>query len=182
MKYSEKRKHGAVRDAIVEALAYRPGGATVAEITREVSVRIGVTPASSIRSYLRLNTPKLFVQAERGHYRVREEAQATLAFPNGVVSLSERQNQKAAPEGARQAFRFGNATLIHDDCFRWLANAPTNSIEAVVTDPPYGLVEYSEEEQATAAAVYGGFLRRLMATNARRCRVLPSYRVKTSRN
>ena len=80
MKYSDspKRKPGAVRDAIIEALAYRVHGATVADITREVSQRIGPTPSSSIRSYLRLNTPKLFVKIDRGHYRVREEAQATL--------------------------------------------------------------------------------------------------------
>jgi len=79
MKYSDppKRKPGAVRDAIIDALAYRTHGATIADITREVSARIGPTPASSIRSYLRLNTPKLFVKLDRGHYRVREEAQAT---------------------------------------------------------------------------------------------------------
>ncbi len=86
-----KRKPGAVRDAILEALTYRPRGATVAEIAQEVSARIGETPASSVRSYLRLNTPKLFSKIERGHYVVREEAQATLAFSNGDArSPSER--------------------------------------------------------------------------------------------
>src|SRR5205823_3273384 len=140
VKYYAKRKHGAVRDAIVESLAYRPGGATVAEIAQEVSARIGETPASSVRSYLRLNTPRLFTKLDRGHYRVREEAQATLALPeqNGY--------RVSKPAIARDAYRFGNATLIHDDCFKWLANAASNSIEAVVTDPPYGLVEYSDQE------------------------------------
>jgi site-specific DNA-methyltransferase (adenine-specific) len=80
VKYSAKRKHGAVRDAIVETLTYSPGGASVADIAREVSVRIGETQASSIRSYLRLNTPRLFTKVDRGHYRVRDEAQATLAL------------------------------------------------------------------------------------------------------
>ena len=74
-----------MRDAIVEALAYLPSGASVAEITEEVSARIGETPASSVRSYLRLNTPRLFTKVERGHYRVREDAQATLGFANGTV-------------------------------------------------------------------------------------------------
>ncbi len=154
-----------MRDAIVEALSYRPQGATVAEITQEVSARIGETPASSVRSYLRLNTPRLFTKVDRGHYRVREEAQATLAFPNGPTSYSARQNgarrqpQTAATESAREAFRFGNATLIHADCFQWLANAPTNSIEAVVTDPPYGLVEYSELQQEKLRKGRGGVWR-----------------------
>ena len=161
MKYSDppKRKPGAVRDAIIDALAFRTHGATIAEITREVSARIGPTPGSSIRSYLRLNTPKLFEKLDRGHYRVREEAQATLpltGFRNGTGV--DRRSQTAAT-GLREAFRFGNATLIHGDCFQWLATAQTNSIEAVVTDPPYGLVEYSELEQDKLRKGKGGVWR-----------------------
>jgi DNA modification methylase len=155
MKYSDppKRKPGAVRDAIIDTLAYRTRGATVAEITREVSERIGPTPASSIRSYLRLNTPRLFLKVDRGHYRVREEAQATLAF-------SDQSNEhRGLSPVAREAFRFGDATLIHGDCFEWLATAQTNSVEAVVTDPPYGLVEYSEDEQRKLRAGRGGVWR-----------------------
>src|ERR1700736_865568 len=125
----------------MEALAYRTGGATVAEIVEGVSERIGPTPASSIRSYLQLNTPKLFTKIDRGHYMVREEAQATLGF-------AEQNGYRTSTSPiSRDAFRFGNATLIHGDCFDWLAKAQTNSIEAVVTDPPYGLVEYREREQ-----------------------------------
>lgn len=59
----------------------------------------------------------------------------------------------------RAAFRLGNATLIHDDCFRWLANSASTSIEAVVTDPPYGLIEYSEEEQIKMRNGHGGVWR-----------------------
>jgi DNA modification methylase len=156
VKYSDavKRKPGAVRDAIIDALAYRARGATVAQITQEVSARIGPTAASSIRSYLRLNTPKLFVKVDRGHYRVREEAQAILPLVdkrNGASTL-----RSVAP---REAFRFGNATLIHGDCFQWLATAQTDSIEAVVTDPPYGLVEYSEIEQNKLREGRGGVWR-----------------------
>jgi len=156
VKYSDppKRKSGAVRDAIIDALAYRTQGATVAQITREVSERIGPTPASSIRSYLRLNTPKLFSKVDRGHYRVREEAQATLP-------LIDQHNGNRTPTAVapREAFRFGNATVIHGDCFQWLAIAQTNSIEAVVTDPPYGLVEYSEREQDKLRKGKGGVWR-----------------------
>src|SRR5438876_3966132 len=156
MKYSNapKRRPGAVRDAIIDALAYRPTGATIGQIAEEVSARIGPTPASSIRSYLRLNTPKLFVKVDRGHYRVREEAQAVLPLVdqrNGASTLR--------PVPSREAFRFGNATLIHGNCFVWLSTAQTNSIEAVVTDPPYGLVEYSELEQDKLRKGKGGVWR-----------------------
>ena len=156
MKYSDppKRKPGAVRDAIFDALAYRANGATVAQITEEVSACIGPTPASSIRSYLRLNTPKLFAKIDRGHYQVREEAQA-------ILPLSDQRNgtSTSRPIAPREAFRFGNATLIHGDCFQWLATAQTKSIEAVVTDPPYGLVEYSEIEQNKLREGRGGVWR-----------------------
>jgi DNA modification methylase len=154
VKYSDKkRRPGAVRDAIVEALVYRPNGATVAEIATEVSARIGETPASSVRSYLRLNTPRLFTKVDRGHYRVGEETQATLALPG--------QNGYQAPKrlAARGAFRLGNATLVHGDCFEWLANAQSNSVEAVVTDPPYGLLEYSDQEQEKLRVGRGGVWR-----------------------
>lgn len=157
MKYTDrskaKRKPGAVRDAIIETLSYRARGATIAEIAQGVSERLGATPASSIRSYLRLNTPKLFTKIDRGHYAVREEAQTVLALSG--------QHSYGAPKALplRETFRVGGTTLIHGDCFGWLANAPTNSIEAIVTDPPYGLIEYSEVEQKKLHAGRGGVWR-----------------------
>lgn len=39
-------------------------------------------------------------------------------------------------------------TLHCDDCLEWLAHQPEASIEAVVTDPPYGLKEYTNKEQS----------------------------------
>jgi DNA modification methylase len=155
VKYSKptKRKPGAVRDAIMETLAYRTRGATVAQITEGVSQRIGATPASSIRSYLGLNTPKLFKKIDRGHYVVREEAQTALAF------AQQNGHRGLPPSISREAFRFGNATLIHADCFDWLAKAQTNSIQAVVSDPPYGLVEYSAQEQEKLRRGRGGVWR-----------------------
>ena len=174
MKYSDppKRKPGTVRDAIIDSLAYRTHGATVAQITNEVSARIGPTPASSIRSYLRLNTPKLFVKLDRGHYRVREEAQATLP-------LLEQRSENGSSHGIllREAFRFGNATLIHGDCFQWLATAQTTSIEAVVTDPPYGLVEYSELEQDKLRKGRGGVWRIPPSFDGNRRSPLPRFTV-----
>ena len=34
------------------------------------------------------------------------------------------------------------ATFVLDDAVRWLRPVPENSIHAIVTDPPYGVVEY----------------------------------------
>jgi DNA modification methylase len=38
-------------------------------------------------------------------------------------------------------------TLHCADCLEWLAEQPEASVEAIVTDPPYGLKEYSAKEQ-----------------------------------
>ena len=57
---SKRRRPGEVRDAIVQVLNDRGTAANVQEITDDVIHPIGDVPASSVRSYLRLNTPALF--------------------------------------------------------------------------------------------------------------------------
>lgn len=49
--------------------------------------------------------------------------------------------------------------LILDDCFSWLARREPHSIHAVVTDPPYGLKEYSPSEQKKLRRGRGGVWR-----------------------
>lgn len=39
------------------------------------------------------------------------------------------------------------SSMFHDDCLNWLDQQPEASVEAIVTDPPYGLKEYSAEAQ-----------------------------------
>ena len=53
----------------------------------------------------------------------------------------------------------GNAQLIQADCLEWLAAQPPTSIHAVVTDPPYGLVEYTPKEQEKLRRGRGGVWR-----------------------
>ena len=64
---------------------------------------------------------------------------------------------EAAPE--RAPSRHGRATLFLADCNDWLDRQPENSLHAVVTDPPYGLVEYSDVEQQKLRAGRGGIWR-----------------------
>ncbi len=66
--------------------------------------------------------------------------------------------------GARRAvpidaFAFDRCVLHHGDCLDWLRRAPPRSIHAVVTDPPYGLHEYSDEQQRKLRARKGGVWR-----------------------
>lgn len=46
-----------------------------------------------------------------------------------------------------------------DDCLDWLARREPASIHGVVTDPPYGMVEYSAEEQRKLRSGRGGVWR-----------------------
>ena len=64
-----------------------------------------------------------------------------------------------APETPPTVHRFGNSALFHDDCMAWLDREPPNSVHAVVTDPPYGLVEYSDMELGKLRNGQGGVWR-----------------------
>ncbi len=50
-------------------------------------------------------------------------------------------------------------TYVNDDAIHWLAELPPNSIHAIVTDPPYGLIEYDENNMAKRESGKGGVWR-----------------------
>lgn len=141
---ANKRRPGEVRDAIVSVLKSRPHGASVTEITQQVAMLIGDVPASSIRSYLQLNTPALFARMERAQYVLNGFSYEPLPEKDVVAPL---------------VTTYGKSTLVKQDCFTWLGNQSANSIHAVVTDPPYGLIEYSEQEQQKLRSGRGGVWR-----------------------
>lgn len=68
---SERRKPGAVRDAIIEAFRKERREMSVSEVCTAVSALLGdgVAP-SSVRSYLNINTPGQFIRTGRGTYRL----------------------------------------------------------------------------------------------------------------
>jgi len=68
----ERHAPGKVRDAIVAYLRHRSDEASVDEIHQAVEAELGDVPASSVRSYLNLNTGpgKLFERTTRGKYRI----------------------------------------------------------------------------------------------------------------
>src|SRR6266571_5043289 len=45
------------------------------------------------------------------------------------------------------------------DCFQWLRSCPATSIQAVCTDPPYGILEFTEKELAKLRGGRGGVWR-----------------------
>jgi len=132
---------GNVRDAIVGYLAARGSEATTKEIHDALVRNLGSVASSSVRSYLNLNTPEIFERTGRGRYRLKLNSQETESFSRFA------------------SFRKANATLYHADCFDWLAQQEPASVQAVVTDPPYGLVEYTGKEQEKLRSGKGGVWR-----------------------
>lgn len=145
-----KHAPGAVRDSIISALSARPTGATPAEIAQAVNDTLGVTPPSSVRSYLQLNTPKYFVRSERGVYRLRPDLfdESNLKFFDAPLQQDAGRN-----------FVYEKTTLVLADCFSWLRERAENSLHAIVTDPPYGLIEYSDAEKEKLRRGKGGVWR-----------------------
>jgi DNA modification methylase len=69
----------------------------------------------------------------------------------------------------RLVFEYGKVRLFEGDCLEWLARQPERTIHGVVTDPPYGLVKYSPEEQETGTVAFGASRPPSMGTRDRRC-------------
>ncbi|MGH7706467.1 MAG: DNA-methyltransferase [Vulcanimicrobiaceae bacterium] len=74
-------------------------------------------------------------------------------------------------------FEFGRQQLILADCIEWLASAQRNSISAAITDPPYGLIEYSVEQQQKLRAGRGGVWRIPPSFDGAKRKALPRFTV-----
>jgi site-specific DNA-methyltransferase (adenine-specific) len=80
----------------------------------------------------------------------------------GQLSLIDEEAPSAAPREGPRGLRevaLGNATLVMADCIEWLDRQPANTVHAAVTDPPYGLVEYSSQQQSKLREGRGGVWR-----------------------
>ncbi len=152
---------GLVRDSIVRYLD-ATGGASLDEIYGFVSRELGEVSASSVRSYLNLNTPGKFLRIEKGRY-----------------SLSGEPMFSGEKTTATPGLRIGKATLYTSDCMSWLTARDDNSIHAVVTDPPYGLHEYTAKEQGKLREGKGGLWRIPPSFDGHKRAPLPRFTVLT---
>ena len=163
MQLANRRHPGEVRDAILATLRAYPSGAAVQQIIARVRRLLGDRiPESSIRSYLLLNTPRLFTRPQRGLYQLAAFGGQAVPKPKNIYYRTVVHDK---------------ATLVHADCFAWLEHQATASIHAVVTDPPYGLVEYSEEAQTKLREGRGGVWRLPPAFDGARRSPLPRFTV-----
>lgn len=152
---------GTVRDSIVDYLSTTEA-APINDIHEAVEARIGPVAASSIRSYLNLNVPELFERIDRGVYRLA-----------GSTNCGARIGKEP------KRVEHGRSVLYQADCFEWLRAQPSQSIEAVVTDPPYGLVEYTPKEQGKLRNGKGGVWRIPPSYDGHQRAPLPRFTVLT---
>jgi len=70
--------------------------------------------------------------------------------------LAELESNGALDSTAKRSASY---QILHIDAFKWLDSARSCSIEAVVTDPPYGLLEYTESQLRKRKLGKGGVWR-----------------------
>jgi site-specific DNA-methyltransferase (adenine-specific) len=134
---------GRIRDSIIGYLGAIGCDASLDEIHDAVRADLGSVAPSSVRSYLNLNTPQKFVRTGKGRYSISRF--------DGIEPVAEPKTGNFV--------QIGRARLYTSDCMSWLATQTTNSIHAVVTDPPYGIREYSAQEQGKLRRGRGGMWR-----------------------
>jgi site-specific DNA-methyltransferase (adenine-specific) len=152
---------GVIRDSIIQYLALVGGDASTDEIVTAVTRTVGRISQSSVRSYLSLNTPKTFERVNRGRYRL----QGATPYQPALAG--------------KKTVQIGQARLFQDDCFEWLASRKPASIHAVVTDPPYGLLEYTVKETEKLRAGKGGIWRIPPSFDGHQRAPLPRFTVLT---
>ena len=92
--------------------------------------------------------------------------------------LYQRQTQSNRTRLERP-FRFGRQRLYFGDCLDWLAERRPSSISAVITDPPYGLIEYAPEQQEKLRNGRGGVWRLPPSFDGTNRQALPRFTVLT---
>jgi DNA modification methylase len=82
--------------------------------------------------------------------------------------------------GLQPRYHFSDSTTyVLGDAMTWLASLPPASLHAVVTDPPYGLVEYEERQLAKRRSGRGGVWRIPPAFDGAKRAPLPRFTVLT---
>lgn len=88
-----------------------------------------------------------------------ETANLSLDLPMGQPRKNPPATAAPPDETFAPAVVTGCARLVQADCLEWVAAQPASSIHAIVTDPPYGLVEYTPREQEKLRRGKGGVWR-----------------------
>lgn len=83
---------------------------------------------------------------------------------------------------SRPAFTHGRASFYVADCLDWLAERDGASVHGVVTDPPYGLVEYTPKENEKRINGRGGVWRIPPSFDGHQRSPLPRFSILSQRD
>ena len=101
----------------------------------------------------------------------------------GMPALSQASRARTEPAlFPRPSEAFGSFEVHRADAFEWLAHADYCSIHGVVTDPPYGLVEYTQRELTKRRNGRGGVWRIPPSFDGCRRQPLPRFTVLDDRD
>lgn len=143
-----------VQDAIRTVLVSSSNPMSVSDICAAIASRSShLIPESSIRSSLRIQSRKgdgLFTCISRGMYAMN-------------------------PRLDCRTFGYGDSELVNADAFSYMATMPSESVHAIVTDPPYGLVEYGEGQIEKLRRGRGGIWRLPPSFDGARRSPLPRF-------
>jgi len=105
-----------------------------------------------------------------GEYAAAAEARIDAA-PRVTSSLHATIGEVETPQCLHE--------IVHGDCFEWLQQRAQDSIHAIVTDPPYGLKEYTSVEKGKLRRGRGGVWRIPPTFDGCTRRPLPRFTVLT---
>lgn len=100
---------------------------------------------------------------------------------SGGCAVASMSSAEAAFAEAWSPFaKVGDASLYVGDCLEWLAEQPPQAFHGVVTDPPYGIVEYTPQEQRKLRMGRGGVWRLPPAFDGHQRSPLPRFTTLTA--
>lgn len=98
-------------------------------------------------------------------------------------TTTAKQRRTAKPAAERGAFPVAHPAsgiqLVLADALQWMAERDENSVHAIVTDPPYGLIEFDEREHAKLRKGKGGVWRIPPSFDGSKRSPLPRFTVLT---
>jgi site-specific DNA-methyltransferase (adenine-specific) len=98
------------------------------------------------------------------------------------VSLRPKRNKKLNRAGPWLLAAYAGYEILNVDIFEWLKQAKRNSIHAVVTNPPYGLIEYTPRELKKMQDGRGGVWRIPPSFDGCQRKPLPRFTVLSDEN
>lgn len=99
------------------------------------------------------------------------------ACPQLITAVAEPQAISQPSEASPSEASY---EVVQGDCFEWMERRQPNSIHAIVTDPPYGLKEYTAKEKKKLRRGRGGVWRIPPAIGGHIRRPLPRFTVLSS--